>query len=272
MQWTLASASGNVFAYAWAREAPPSFDGSRAARRLCPHGTGLGLDGIFLLGDPEAGQPWTMEHWDADGSRTFCSNGTRAALAVPGAPQGDRISARSSGEVVELRRDAGEVGLRMPEGPACRLSEPSLEMVEPSVCGWIGNPQLVVEVPSVAAVDLAAFAPPLRRHPAFPEGTNVNVLEVVREGQGRIRSWERGVEGETLCCGTGCAVAGAWLAQRSGCLAWRLETSSPDPVRVTVGRIREGAWEDLWLWGAVRRLGTVIPDGSLGLESEAWNG
>lgn len=273
MQWILASASGNVFAYAWAREAPPSFQGAAAARILCPRGTGLGLDGIFLLQDPEADGPWRMEHWDADGSRTFCSNGTRAALAVPGAPEGGRLRIVSSGEAVELQRnDGGEVGLRMPEGPGCRLGEPPVETIEPSVCGWIGNPQLVLEVASVARVDLPALARPLRFHPAFPEGTNVNVLEILREGEGRIRSWERGVEGETLCCGTGCAVAGAWLAQRSGCLEWRLETASPDPVRISVGRIRQGAWEDLWLWGPVRRLGTVLPDGSLGLETGAWNG
>jgi hypothetical protein len=61
-------------------------------------------------------------------------------------------------------------------------------------------------------------------------------------------------------------VAGAWLAQRSGCHAWLLHTASPDPVRVTVGRIHLGAWEDLWLWGPVRRLGIVTPDASLGLE------
>lgn len=272
MQWTLASASGNVFAYAWAREAPSSFDGPEAARRLCPRGTGLGLDGIFLLQDPEPDGIWRMEHWDADGARTFCSNGTRAALVVDGAPEDGSLEVESSGETVRLRREGGDVGLRMPEGPECRLSEPPVETLEPAIRGWIGNPQLVLEVPSASRADLAALAQPLRFHPSFPDGTNVNVVEVSREGVGRIRSWERGVEGETLCCGTGCAVAAAWLAERSGCMEWRLQTGSPDPVRVTVGRIRQGAWEDLWVWGRVRRLGIVVPDPSLGLESGPWNG
>jgi diaminopimelate epimerase len=213
-----------------------------------------------------------MDHWDADGSATFCSNGTRAALGVPGAPAEARVAVHSNGEALELRRLGDEVGLRMPEGPACRLSAPPVETRVPAIAGWIGNPQLVLEVASVAEVDLPTLAPPLRFDPAFPQGTNVNVLEVIREGEGRIRSWERGVEGETLCCGTGCAVAGAWLAERSGCLEWRLETASPDPVRITVGRIRHGAWEDLWVWGPVRRLGTVVPDPCLGLERGAWNG
>ncbi len=266
MEWTLASASGNVFAYAWAGQAPSGFDGPAVARKLCPRGTGLGLDGIFLLHEPEADGIWPMDHWDADGAFTFCSNGTRAALAVPGSPGGAALGVRSSGERVELSREEGLIGLRMPEGPDCRLSEPPLDLVEPAVCGWIGNPQLVLEVPSVIRVDLPVVAPPLRFDPAFGGGTNVNVVEVLKEGEARVRSWERGVEGETLCCGTGCAVAGAWLAQRSGCHGWLLHTASPDPVRVTVGRIHLGAWEDLWLWGPVRRLGIVIPDPSLGLE------
>jgi diaminopimelate epimerase len=272
MIWTLASASGNVFAYAWAHEAGPGFDGARESRRLCPRGTGLGLDGVFLLREPAADGLWSMEHWDADGSATFCSNGTRAALAVPGAPEGEAIAVASNGQRVELRRRGDEVGLRMPEGPGCRLSEPPVETVEPSIQGWIGNPQLVLEVSAVDRVDLPAFAPPLRFNPAFPEGTNVNVIEVMEEGEARIRSWERGVEGETLCCGTGSAVAGAWLAQRSGCHEWRLRTRGADPVRIAVGRIHLGAWEDLWLWGRVRRLGSVEPDPFLGLESGAWNG
>jgi diaminopimelate epimerase len=213
-----------------------------------------------------------MEHWDADGAFTFCSNGTRAALALPGAPSAVAVDVLSSGERVQLRREHGEVGLRMPEGRDCRLSEPPMEFIEPAIAGWIGNPQLVVEVPSTARVDLGAFAPPLRHHPGFPEVNNVNVLEVPREGEARIRSWERGIEGETLCCGTGCAVAGAWLAQRSGCLRWRIETAGPDPVRITVGKVQGGAWKDLWLWGPVRCLGTVTPDPSLGLESGPWNG
>lgn len=266
MQWTLASASGNVFAYAWTRELPPAFDGAAAARKLCPRGTGLGLDGIFLLDEPGGDGIWSMDHWDSDGSHSFCSNGTRAALAVAGAPPGEALQVRSSGERVHLRRGEAGIGLRMPEGPACRLSEVPIELLEPAACGWIGNPQLVLEVPAVGRVDLPVLAPPLRFDPAFPGGTNVNVVEVLKEGEARIRSWERGVEGETLCCGTGCAVAGAWLAERSGCLQWLLHTASPDPVRITVGRIHLGAWEDLWLWGPVRRLGTVTPDPSLGLE------
>ena len=133
----------------------------------------------------------------------------------------------------------------------------------PAGFGWIGNPQLVLRVPSVVEVDLPVLAPPLRHHGAVPGGTNVSVVEVLAPGEARIRSWERGVEGETLCCGTGSAVAAAWLAQTDGVRSWRLHTAGGETVRVSLALDAEGAWHDLWLYGPVRRLGTVQPDPSL---------
>lgn len=261
----IASASGNVFAYLWADAAPPDFDGPRWARALCPRGSGFALDGLFLLERPMEGAPWSMVHWDADGSATFCGNGTRAALAVPGAPQGPRLDATSNGTRVQLRRDGDGAALRLPEGDGFGLQPAALDLQGDWAFGWIGNPQLVIEVADVAAVELSGFAPPLRHHPALAEGANVNILEIQSPGQARIRSWERGVEGETLCCGTGCAVAGAWLAQRTGRRRWILQPAGGEPVVVEVGAMAGSRWHDLWLSGPVRRLGAVTPDPGLGL-------
>lgn len=267
MKLHLASAAGNVFGYLWEDEVPPGFEGPAWARALCPRGRAFGLDGLFLLARPDAG-PWRLEHWDLDGSRTFCSNGTRAALALAGAPQGDRLEAVSSGEPVSLRRDAGGIGLRMPEGEGTGLRPLPMPVRgalggRAAAFGLVGNPQLVVEVPSAAEVDLAAFAPPLRRHGAFQGGTNVNILELTGAFEARIRSWERGVEGETLCCGTGCAVAAAWLAQRTGGGRWRLHTASGETVTLELESLPDGAWKNLWLSGTVRRIGEAVPDAAL---------
>lgn len=264
MKLHLASAAGNVFGYLWAEEVPADFDGAAWARSLCPRGRAFGLDGLFLLHRPEPAA-WRMEHWDLDGSHTFCSNGTRAALAVPGAPAAAALEVLSSGQRVSLRRDGAGVGLKLPEGEGTGLRPvpmPIWGMLggRPATFGLVGNPQLVVEVPSVAAVDLPSFAPPLRRHPSLEGGTNVNVLEVAGEGEARIRSWERGVEGETLCCGTGCAVAGAWLAQRTGRPRWSLLTAGGERVTVELTILPGGAWRDLWLSGPTRRIGTAEPD------------
>ncbi|HEY3399485.1 MAG TPA: hypothetical protein VGK03_02545 [Geothrix sp.] len=173
------------------------------------------------------------------------------------------IEAVSSGERILLRRSDSGVGIRMPQGEGFGLRPVPLATDLPAGFGWIGNPQLVVRVPSVAAVDLQVFAPPLRHHAAIPGGTNVNVVEVTAPGEAKIRSWERGVEGETLCCGTGSAVAAAWLAQTEGQSAWRLHTASGEPVSVTLVPEADGAWRDLWLSGPVRLLGRVDPHPSL---------
>ena len=185
-------------------------------------------------------------------------------MAVPGAPEGTWVEVISNGEGILLRRDAeGGIGIRMPEGDGFGLRPVPIPTVHPAGFGWIGNPQLVLRVPSVAAIDLPAFAPPLRHHAALPGGTNVNVVEVVAPGEARIRSWERGVEGETLCCGTGCAVAAAWLAHTEGPSQWRLHTSGGEDVSVSLTPEGGGGWRDLWLSGAVRRLGHAQPDPSL---------
>ena len=267
--FTVASASGNIFAFAWADDLPSSFDGPKWAKTLCAKGSGLGLDGFFCLHTPEAGKPWVMDHWDADGAYSFCSNGSRAALALHGAPTTEYVDALSSAESIRLRRFTNELilstGIRMPEGPGFGLKALPMQILEPATFGFVGNPQLIIEVEDVDAVDLASFARPLRHHPAFPEGTNVNILQPTGKGTARIRSWERGVEGETLCCGTGCAVAAAWMAQRTGLLSWQLQPRGGDPVDVSVALNENGSWRELWLSGRVRIIATVMPDASLGL-------
>jgi diaminopimelate epimerase len=169
----------------------------------------------------------------------------------------------SSGEDIRLRRDGESVGIRMPEGAGFGLRPVPVPTALPAGFGWIGNPQLVLRVPSVAAVDLADFAPPLRHHAGIAGGTNVNVIEVLGPGEARIRSWERGVEGETLCCGTGSAVAAAWLASTWGISSWRIHTAGGEAVHVELTLDAAGSWRNLWLSGSVLRLGVVHPDPTL---------
>lgn len=259
---TLATASGNSFGYLWADEVPVGFDGSRWAKVLCPRGEGFGLDGLFLLTRPNGDGPWQMEHWEPDGSRTFCSNGTRAAACLMASGDG-HYEALVSGERVRLRVDSENVGLQLPEGAEYGLRPSPLSLEFPHALGWTGTPHLVVEVPDVGEVDLPTFAPPLRFHPALEQGANISIIQILAPGRARIRSWERGVENETLCCGQGCAVAGAWLAQRSGVDPWQFQPAGRDPVCVSLASVRDGKWSDLWISGPVQRLGVVLPDPSL---------
>jgi diaminopimelate epimerase len=76
-----------------------------------------------------------------------------------------------------------------------------------------GVAHCVYEVENVATVELVQMAPAIRHHARFPGGTNVNVFEKLSEKEVRLRTFERGVEGETLACGTG-AVATAIACHR----------------------------------------------------------
>jgi diaminopimelate epimerase len=233
------------------------FDGPAVARRICPRGLGLGLDGVFLLGRRTRGRPWKIDHWDADGSFSFCSNGTRAAAALlPDDAQGP-VDVVSSREAALLDRRGADVGLRLPEGPDHRLADAPPGLAFPAVYAWTGTPQLVLLAPDVDAIDMPSLGPALRRHPALPHGANVSVLQVVADGLARIRTWERGVEGETLSCGQGAAAAAAWLAERTGVASWEIRPRGADALRLDVGELADRRWRDLWLRGRVRVLGEV---------------
>jgi diaminopimelate epimerase len=261
--FTLASASGNVFAFAWKEEQGAQFDGSIFAKRICPRGHGLGLDGLFLLDVPKKEAAWSIEHWDPDGSRSFCSNGTRAAAALlPDEIQG-RIEICSSGETGVVDRHGLEVGLRFPEGEAFKLMDAPPNLPLQAIYAWTGTPQLILQVPDADAIDLPSFAPPLRFHPELPEGANVSVLQVVSPGSAKIRTWERGVEGETLSCGQGAAAAAAWLAEQTGVCKWKIQPKGIDALTLEVGSLQDRHWEELWLRGPVRVLGTATLGSSL---------
>jgi diaminopimelate epimerase len=86
-----------------------------------------------------------------------------------------------------------------------------------ATCVSMGNPHCVIFVPDVQAVDLEHLGPAIERHEAFPEGTNVHFVQVVRPDEVIMRTWERG-SGITLACGSGASavcVAGA-LTGRTG--------------------------------------------------------
>ena len=72
-----------------------------------------------------------------------------------------------------------------------------------------GVPHAVIPVDSVEGINLSALAPPIRNHPTFPNGANVNFVEKTGENTLRIRTYERGVEDETLSCGTGATASAA---------------------------------------------------------------
>ncbi|MFA4877246.1 MAG: diaminopimelate epimerase [Methanoregula sp.] len=105
-----------------------------------------------------------------------------------------------------------------------------------------GVPHAVILVDSVDAIDLEAVAPEIRHHASFPKGANVNFVEKTGNDSIRIRTFERGVEGETLSCGTG-ATASAAVVYKLGILGpvVNVETSGgPLTIRLNGSTTMEG--------------------------------
>jgi diaminopimelate epimerase len=110
-------------------------------------------------------------------------------------------------------------------------------------------PHWIIPVASVNDLDFATLARPLRAWPAFgPGGTNVDAVEI-RGRALRVRTWERGVEGETLACGSGLVAAGYWASTACGlALPLTLATAGGDRLRLQA----DPAGRGLWLEGPAR--------------------
>jgi diaminopimelate epimerase len=254
--------SGNDFVLLDGRVEPPAAWPAERIAAVCDRRRGVGGDGLVIL-TPEPGNGVRFDYFNADGSRAaMCGN---AALCST------RLSARLrlvEGPEMTLLTDAGPVRTRcvaaadqaelglpdfpvptVPEGIALEFGELALHL------GTVGVPHLVVQVDDVDLVDLARRGRQLRFHPAAgPDGANANFVSPPATGRSgwRIRTFERGVEGETLACGTGTvaaavAVAGAGRDR----LPMTFETRSGEPLGVSAEL--SGGWaRNVWLRGQGR--------------------
>jgi diaminopimelate epimerase len=196
--------------------------------QLCDRRTGVGADGLVIL-TPDGPGAVEMAFWNSDGSRAaMCGNAalcsTRLSVYLELAAPGD----------LRLLTDAGVVQARCPDvGDQAEIRLPDFDLnqgASPTVCGlelapgerWmafatVGVPHLVIRVDDLEAVDLLGRGRSLRYDPRLgAAGANVNFVgaPAVPGEPWLIRTYERGVEGETLACGTGTVAAGVALAAK----------------------------------------------------------
>jgi diaminopimelate epimerase len=174
--------------------------------RLCHRKFGIGADGFILLQSSDRAD-FRMRIFNSDGSEPEgCLNGLRCLilfLADLGLPQtAHRIE--MGDRVIKAERLGSRIALQ--------IGLPRSLVLYQNIGPWhvhsvdTGVPHAVIFVPNVQAIDLMKEAPLLRHHPLFhPRGTNVNFATLQSNGSIHVRTFERGVEGETLACGTGAA-------------------------------------------------------------------
>ncbi|MBU1229056.1 MAG: diaminopimelate epimerase [Proteobacteria bacterium] len=213
------------------------------ARRICPRAFGVGADGLFFLDAPGAVQDadYRWHFFNADGSRAeMCGNASRCAgrlahaLGLAGERQ--RLATDAGVIAIEVLPEAGQVKVQLtqPDGLSLGLwlsvlgRETEVHFVN------TGVPHAVVFVDEVREADVAAVGRALRFHEHFaPAGTNANFAQVLDSGRALVRTYERGVEAETLACGTGVSAVQV-VAQALGRTGPRLAcTTASGEVLVT---------------------------------------
>ena len=196
------------------------------ARTILARGLAIGADGVIFACENEAQglADFAARHFEPDGSEAeLCGNGVACFtrwVIENGWFTADEVKVLATAGVVRGRRLGGgfvRVCIPLPEQMRRGLE------IDAGGRRWscdfcvTGVPHVVTYVEAIADLDIAHAGPALRYHGDFqPRGANANFVQVIGEGEIAVRTWEFGVEGETLSCGTGSSASAILGALRFG--------------------------------------------------------
>lgn len=263
--FTKASGAGNDFVVVNNFSGDLRVDYAALARAVCDRHFGVGGDGLLVV-EKSSKADFAMQYYNADGSwGGMCGNGGRciARFAQVTGIAGPRQRFEALGHIYDAEIGPTTVTLRMKDpGPLRNGLKLSVEGTthEASFLDT-GAPHVVIFARDTAQTDVSGIGRAIRNHAEFqPAGTNVNFVRRTGASTIELRTYERGVEAETLACGTG-SVASALVA------AATFGISSPIQVRVRSGEDltvhfsgAPGSWSDVRLEGSAHMLfsGTLV--------------
>lgn len=254
--------SGNDFVFLDARNSSPQDWSPEAIQAVCARGTGVGADGIVFVGPGTAPGAARMIYYNSDGSHAaMCGNAalcsTRLAARLGIAPEAEMTLETDAGVYQSRCVGPGERAQLHLAPVAAPREVPGLGLAPGErrvALGIVGVPHLIVLVDDVDGVNLPVRGRALRFDPALaPAGANINFISPGPDaGHWRMRTYERGVEAETLACGTGAVTAGCALA------AWGISklplavlTRSGLELGIQARKAGTG-YDDIWLEGEAR--------------------
>jgi diaminopimelate epimerase len=260
-KFTKMSGCGNDFIFLDHRDVPwNSWDLPKMARLLCRRRLSVGADGFVLLLPPEdPDNDFAWRFFNSDGSEAeMCGNAARCAArfaVVKGLVAKERMRFETISGVVEAQLTPRGAKIWMTDPKEMRpeitviLEEGAVEMTFLNT----GVPHAVVFVEDLEEIKVEDLGRKIRYHEAFyPKGTNVDFVQMVGSQALAMRTYERGVEGETLACGTG-AVASAIAGHM------RSMVRPPVTVKTRGGELKidfqflgEGRYENVTLEGDAR--------------------
>jgi diaminopimelate epimerase len=225
-------------------------------QRICHRKYGVGSDGLILI-EKDDTTDFYMNFFNPDGSKSYCGNGSRCAVHFANSIGliGEKCSFRAIDGVHEgLLKENGEVSTSI-------LPVPQTKLYGNDIFINTGSPHYIVYCKNVDAVDLVVEARKIRYSPQFaPSGTNVNYVEQINGSHIKMRTYERGVEDETLSCGTGVTAAALSVMQQDGKIS--VETKG-GKLSVIARKLSQG-FDNIWLTGPA----TVVFKGEYKIENQ----
>jgi len=256
--------SGNDFVMLDGRATTPDRWPPARVRAICDRRNGVGADGLVIL-TPSTPGAVRMSYWNSDGSHgAMCGNAAlcsgRLSVDLEMVPPGEFCLLTDAGLVrVISAAQADEAEINLPD---CDLPEDLADLAPVAGERWfslgtVGVPHLVVRVDDIETVDVSGRGRILRSDVRMGSaGANVNFVSPPRElgGSWLIRTFERGVEGETLACGTGTVAAALALACRGEAELPLSFLSRGGPELAVRAQLEGARATGLWLGGQGRLL------------------
>jgi diaminopimelate epimerase len=264
------SGSGNDFIIIDNRhQIVPDTELAQFITAVCRRKMSVGADGLILIEDSDQAD-FKWRFFNADGSRAeMCGNGARCAarFAVINKIAQTPLSFETDAGVVRAEVSDGRVKVKMPD-PADLQLDYTVELTGgPRTVSSVntGVPHVILIEDQIDLIEIVELGREIRNHPHFaPAGTNVNFISRRTQDSIAIRTYERGVEDETLACGTG-SIASALIS------ACKLEMVSPIHVQTRSGEYltiffdqNDNGFTDIYMQGDAR----IIYRGRL--HTDAW--
>lgn len=255
MKFVKAHCGANDFIILDSRKDSVPKDLKKTTQSICARKTGIGADGIIVIENSKEAD-FRLRYFNPDGSEyAVCGDGSLCAVLYEGRKE---ISFSTLAGVLRGNLTNNKVKVEIPSPRDVKLSlqlkvrakdSPHPKNKAEIECNFVDIwvPHCIIFVEDVDSIDIVKDATPVRFHPYFgSEGTNVNFVQIVNEHKIAVRTYERGVESETLSCGSGSSAS---------CIVGLLnkKLQSPIEVKTRIGKlmvyIDSQQLIDIWLEG-----------------------
>jgi len=260
IKFTKMVAAGNDFVVAEAKSQKPKVKSLNIlAKNICDRKFGAGADGLLWLED-SLKVDVRMRIFNADGSEAqMCGNGARCAALYMSQATGRRpqVKIETKAGIIDSQVSMDSVKIKLTDPKDIKLDIPVKVGSRQIKVNFIntGVPHTVIFTQGLEKIDILPLGRALRYHKEFlPAGTNVNFIEILNGNSIIIRTYERGVEDETLACGTGSVAAALVFSLKTGAGGKVFVHTQSGEILKVYFKICKMHFIDVWLEGKARKV------------------